>query len=98
MIDKPTEAESTQAGVSAAASAPGADDGDALGRVLGRGRDGRQAHNQHERDDESEKLLHNRFLLKKYESALNREIASTFLDRFVAYSIDLRMKGCKWLF
>ena len=58
------QAERTQAGVGAAAGAPGADHGDALGRILGRGRDGRQAHNQHERDDESEKLLHRIFLLK----------------------------------
>ena len=73
-----SQAERTQAGVSAAASAPGADNGDALGRILGRGRDGRHAHNQNERDDESEKLLHGRFLLKNMLPTISAYVKYTY--------------------
>jgi len=58
-------AESAQNSVGTAAGSPRAHDVDALGRILSRGRDGRHAQNEHQRNRQREKLLHRDILLKK---------------------------------
>ena len=75
-------AEGTQAGIGAAAGAPRANDGNAFGRILGRGRDGRQAHHENESNRQSKKLFHRVFLLKcfRLRTAVTQTVCIQYKD------------------